>query len=183
MTTIVRDLLQRQFALASKLLHLHLDGLTTAECLWTPAAKGLAVRQAAQGAWTRDWPSEESYDIGPPSAGWITWHIGFWWSMVIDRTFGPGQLEREQVTWPGSAGAAVQWILDLERQWLASIEDLDDARLASTELTRWPFTDRPFADVVAWVTVELTKNAAELGMVRFLYAVRSASEALAGERP
>jgi NADPH-dependent 2,4-dienoyl-CoA reductase/sulfur reductase-like enzyme len=29
----------------------------------------------------------------------------------------------------------------------------------------------PFGDVVAWVNVELTKNAAEIGYARFLYAV------------
>ena len=37
--------------------------------------------------------------------------------------------------------------------------------------TRWLFRDRPFGDVVAWVNVELTKNAAEIGYARFLYAV------------
>jgi hypothetical protein len=31
--------------------------------------------------------------------------------------------------------------------------------------------DRPFGDVIAWVNVELTKNAAEIGYARFLYAV------------
>ncbi len=40
-------------------------------------------------------------------------------------------------------------------------------------MTRWPFTDRPFADVVAWVSLELTKNAAEIGYVRFLHAARA----------
>jgi hypothetical protein len=33
------------------------------------------------------------------------------------------------------------------------------------------FQDRPFGDVIAWVNVELTKNAAEIGYARFLYAV------------
>ncbi len=36
--------------------------------------------------------------------------------------------------------------------------------------TRWPYRDRPFGDVIAWVNVELTKNAAEIGYARFLYA-------------
>lgn len=39
--------------------------------------------------------------------------------------------------------------------------------------TRWPFKDRPFADVVAWLNIELAKNAAEIGYARFLYAARS----------
>ena len=32
--------------------------------------------------------------------------------------------------------------------------------------------DRPLGDVVAWVNLELMKNAAEIGYARFLYAVR-----------
>jgi hypothetical protein len=48
----------------------------------------------------------------------------------------------------------------------------DDSDLRSTQRTRWPFSDRPFGDVVAWVNVELTKSAAEIGYACFLYAVR-----------
>ena len=44
--------------------------------------------------------------------------------------------------------------------------------LRSETHTRWPFQQRPFGDVLAWVNVELTKNAAEIGYARFLYAVR-----------
>jgi hypothetical protein len=39
--------------------------------------------------------------------------------------------------------------------------------------TRWPFTDRPFGDVVAWAKLGLVKNAGEMGYARFLYAVRN----------
>jgi hypothetical protein len=42
----------------------------------------------------------------------------------------------------------------------------------ASERTRWPCCNRPFGDVVAWVNVELTKSAAEIGYARFLYAVR-----------
>ncbi|HMH81922.1 MAG TPA: hypothetical protein VK531_03565 [Gemmatimonadales bacterium] len=34
---------------------------------------------------------------------------------------------------------------------------------------------RPFGDVIAWVNVELTKNAAEIGYARFLYAATEMS--------
>ena len=47
--------------------------------------------------------------------------------MVLDYSFGTGQLARDDVTWPG--------------------------------------------DVVAWVNMELMKNAAEIGYARFLHAV------------
>ncbi|HYO70149.1 MAG TPA: hypothetical protein VEU33_29140 [Archangium sp.] len=50
-------------------------------------------------------------------------------------------------------------------------QEAEDEELRSAQRTRWPFQDRPFGDVIAWANVELTKNAAELGYARFLYAV------------
>jgi hypothetical protein len=60
----------------------------------------------------------------------------------------------------------------LHDEWVAALDKLTDSDLQSTQRTRWPFRDRPFGDVVAWVNVELTKSASELGYARFLYAVR-----------
>lgn len=114
MTDNAPHYLVRQFETAWKLTIFHLDGLTTAECLWRPAHSGLHVHLSADGTWDADWPTHERYDLGPPSIAWLTWHLCFWWSMVMDHSFG---------------------------------------------------------DVVAWVNMELTKNAAEIGYARCLYAV------------
>jgi hypothetical protein len=92
--------------------------------------------------------------------------------MVLDHSFGAGRLTRDQVAWPGAAGAARDWIHGLEAQWREQIAGLDARDLNSDARTRWPFRDRPFGDVLAWVNVELTKNAAEIGYARFLYAAR-----------
>jgi len=166
--------LVRQFQTSWRLAAYHLDGLTTEECLWRPAPRGLHVRRAQNGDWQADWPDHEGYDIGPPSIAWLTWHAGYWWSTVLDRSFGAGTLEREDVRWPGSAAAVRDWLGGLEQRWRAALQGLDDAELRSPVRTRWPFTDRPFGDVVAWLNLELMKNAAEIGYVRFLYAVRPA---------
>jgi hypothetical protein len=168
----VGEILLRQLETAWKLTHLHLDGLTTDECLWRPAREGLHVRRAPDGTWRADWPEREGYDLGPPSIAWLTWHVGFWWSMALDHSFGDGSLSRERVTWPGTASATREWIGQLHAEWRARVEPISDRELRSAALTRWPFRDRPFGDVVAWVNVELTKNAAEIGYARFLYAVR-----------
>ena len=77
------------------------------------------------------------------------------------------------MTWPGDADGARRWIGGLQERWLSAVQHLSEGDLSSGERTRWPFKDRPFADVVAWVNTELTKNAAEIGYARFLYAVRS----------
>jgi len=162
----------RQFETAWKLTNLHLDGLTTAECLWLPAQKGLHVHQAPDGRWRADWPDHEGYDVGPPSIAWLTWHLGFWWSMVLDHSFGDGVLSRERVSWPGTADDVRDWLGRLRGRWQGVLEQVSDDDLQSAQRTRWPFRDRPFGDVIAWVNVELTKNAAEIGYARFLYAAR-----------
>ena len=164
--------LVRQFDTAWKLASFHLDGLATEECLWRPAPAGLHVHRAVDGTWRPDWPDHEGYDLGPPSIAWLTWHVGFWWSMVLDRSFGDAVLSREKVTWPGTAAGVREWLGRLHTQWCAVLDRISEHDLASAERTRWPFEARPFGDVVAWVNVELTKNAAEIGYARFLYGVR-----------
>jgi hypothetical protein len=125
------------------------------------------------GRWLADWPEQEGYDLGPPSIAWLTWHIGFWWSMVFDYSFGKSTLTREQITWPGSADGVREWLTQLHDQWLEAVKPLGEADLRSMERTRWPFRDRPFGDVLAWVNLELTKNTSEIGYARFLYACLS----------
>jgi hypothetical protein len=164
------DVLIRQFDTAWKLASHHLNGLTGEECLWRPAAKGLHVHRDGD-VWRADWPEHEGYDLGPPSIAWITWHMSFWWSMVLDHSFGQGTLARADVTWAGSADAVRASLERLQQDWRSHVSRLDERTLLSAEKTRWPFRDRPFADVVAWVNVELTKNAAEIGYARFLHAV------------
>jgi hypothetical protein len=167
----IRDALLRQFDIAWGITDYHLDGLGTEECLWRPANKGLHV-QLHDGEWRADWPEHEGYDLGASSIAWLTWHMVFWWRMVIDHSFGAASLAREDVPWPGTAEAVRARIVELQVEWRRRLELVDDDELRSTRRTRWPFQGRPFVDVVSWLNIELTKNAAEIGYVRFLHAVR-----------
>ncbi|MBM4186197.1 MAG: DinB family protein [Gemmatimonadetes bacterium] len=169
----VATTLARQLETAWGLAWYHLETLTDEECLWRPADRGLHLIAMPNGEWAAGWPDHEGYDLGPPSIGWTTWHIGFWWSMALDHGFGGGTLTKDEVRWPGSAGGVRQWIRGLHDRWRAEVAGLAADDLASNERTRWPFRGRPFADVVAWVNVELTKNAAEIGYARFLFARRA----------
>ncbi|MGE0441642.1 MAG: DinB family protein [Gemmatimonadales bacterium] len=163
----LKPTLLRQLDIAWSFARYHLDGLTTEACLWRPGARGLHVHHRGDGTWTADWPDRESYDIGPPSAAWTTWHIGFWWSMTLDHSFGTGTLTREQVLWPGTADGVRKWLGGLHDEWQRQAEALDSAAWGRTELVRWPFTERSFADLAAWVNLELMKNAAEIGATLF----------------
>src|SRR5438132_9999610 len=73
--------------------------------------------QVSDGRWRADWPDHEGYDVGPPSIAWLTWHIGFWWSMAIDHSFGDGSLSRENVLWPGKAAGVREWRGRLQWRW------------------------------------------------------------------
>jgi hypothetical protein len=166
--------LTRQLDTAWKLASFHLGGLTTEECLWRPARQGLHVHRDAGGEWRADWPDHEGYDLGPPSIAWLTWHLGFWWSMALNHSYGDGTLAREQIRWPGDGDGVRRWIGGLAAEWRANLERLTDRDLRSTRRTRWPYRNRPFGDIIGWANVELTKNAAEIGYARFLHAVREA---------
>jgi len=171
----LRGVLDRQRSIAWKLLQLHLADLGDAECLWRPTPRGLHVVESA-GVWRADWPESESYTTGPPSIAWLTWHVGFWWSRVLSHSFGDATVGREDVTWPGTASAAKGWLVNLHDAWVARLGALEDDAFGSTALTRWPFSDRPFADLVGWLNLELMKNASEIGYCRFLYAARGIEE-------
>lgn len=163
----------RQFDLAWKLTWIHLEGISTEECLWRPAQKGMHVYLTAAQDWEAAWPDHEGYDIGPSSIAWLTWHIGFWWSMVINHSFGDATLIREDIKWPGNADATRTWIKQLQVEWRQRVISLTDDDLSSAHKTRWPYQNRPFGDIVAWVNFELIKNCAEIGYARFLYSAHS----------
>lgn len=167
------DLLLRQHDIAWSLAWYHLESLTTEECLWRPAAKGLHVTTTESGSWRGEWPEHEGYDLGPPSIAWLAWHMGFWWSMAINYGFEDASLDHTTIACPGDAEEIRVWLQSFHQRWQELVADLSDDDLRSHERTKWPFQERPFGDVVAWVNIELTKNASELGYARFLYAVRT----------
>ena len=166
----IAKLLLRQHETAWRLAAYHLEGLSTDECLWRPGPKGLHVIFDDDMAWRGEWPEHEGYDLGPPSIAWLLWHMTYWWSMVVDHSFGDASLDRHRISCPPDAEAMAAELTSRHRDWVHRISDLDDRELLAPERTCWPFQDRPFADVVGWVNVELVKNAAEIGYARFMYA-------------
>lgn len=171
-SSLARDTLARQLAVAWQLTTCHLQGLTTEECLRRPAERGLHVQRLADGTWRAQWPEHEGYDLGPSSIGWMTWHLGFWWSMALDHNFGMRTLTREEICWPGDAESVRTWISGLHARWQDALAGQTDADLAAASGVHWPFEGRPRADLFAWANMELTKSAAEIGYARFVLSVR-----------
>lgn len=171
----IANLLLRQHETAWRFAAYHLKGLSTEECLWRPGPTGLHVVSDDGGAWRGEWPEHEGYDLGPPSMAWLLWHMTYWWSMVVDHSFGDASLDRHSVSCPPDAEAIAVELTSRHQDWVHRVSGLNDQELRASQRTRWPFQDRPFADVLGWVNVELVKNAAEIGYARFLYATRLSS--------
>jgi hypothetical protein len=166
-----RAVLLRQLGLTWSLAELLLDGLSDEECLWEPVPGCWTVRPNTEGVWIADWEEPEPDPAPACTIGWITWHIGWWWSMVYDHSFGAGTVQRENTPWPGTARGAVEWITNCHDAWSSAVDGCTEADLDSTERTRWPYAEpRPFAYVVAWANAELMKNVAEIGVLRRIHS-------------
>ncbi|MFV2119257.1 DinB family protein [Streptomyces sp. Act-28] len=161
------DLLRRQFDLTWSLFEYHLERLEPDDFLWEPAANCWTVRRAGDGTWVPDWAESEPDPVPVPTIGWLSWHIGWWWSVAVDHAHGRAPRERGDIVWPGAGGPAVEWLRGLRTDWLEALDRLSGADLDST--APFPWKDDPrhtVAHMVAWVNAELMKNAAEIGLLR-----------------
>jgi hypothetical protein len=166
------DLLLRQLDIPWALFEYHVQDLDDEVCLWEPAPHCWTVRPDGDGAWVADWQVPEPDPAPAVSIAWLTWHIGFWWTTTLGHSFGSGAPAREEITWPGGASAAVEWLRRLHGEWRDGVRQLDDTELDSRDRTAglpWG-QDLPLVDIAGWVNVELTKNVAEIGLVRHLHA-------------
>lgn len=167
----MKEQILSQLDSAWRLFCCHMEGLGEEEALWAFAPGSLRVRREPDG-WQADWPDSEAYAMGPPTIAWVMWHILYWWTTALDRSFGEGGLEGEHPPWPGSVQGAREAVCSLHDRWVEALEGLDEEAFLSQEHAAWPFSGRAFGDVALWLNAELMKNAAEIGFGRFLYAAR-----------
>ncbi|MFC9971550.1 DinB family protein [Spirillospora sp. NPDC127200] len=171
MRTSRPELLRWQFDLTWSLFEYHLERLEPEDFLWEPAALTWSVRPDAGGAWTPDWADSEPDPVPAPTIAWLSWHIGWWWSVTIDHARGRTPRERTDVTWPGDGKAAVEWLRGLRQDWLEVLDGLTDAGLDAPAPFPWPEgSEHTVAHMAAWVNSELMKNAAEIGQLRLVRA-------------
>jgi len=170
----LRGILKSQFETAWSLLSYHLEGLSDEECAWRPEPQGLHVHADPSGGWRPDWPDRETYDLGPPSIAWTSWHILYWWTNALRGVHGELPLDPGHVEWPGEVADAVVAIEGFRMRWLAVLDR--DRDFAEPLVASWPLPSSSLAGIAAWLNIELAKNAAEIGYARFLHGARSASE-------
>ncbi|RKR92150.1 DinB family protein [Micromonospora pisi] len=165
------ELLRWQFDLTWSLLDYHLDRLESTDLLWEPAELCWTVRPDATGVWVPDWSESEPDPIPVPTIAWITWHLGWWWSVTLDHVEGRAPRDRTDVGWPGDLDGTITWLRGLRTSWVAVLDRLGDEDLDRPATFPWQAEDgHPVARMVAWVNAELMKNSAEIGQLRLLRA-------------
>jgi hypothetical protein len=166
-----RDLLRWQFDLIWSLLELHLDQLRPEDVRWEPAEHTWTVRPGDDGTWLPDWEVPEPDPVPVPTIAWVSWHIGWWWTVTIAHLQGRPVPDRTEITWPGTAAGSIRWLRDLRGEWLAVLDGLAETDLDAPAPFPWPETpEMTVAHTVAWVNAELMKNSAEIGQLRLLRA-------------
>lgn len=142
----------------------YLDRLTDGTCLWLPHPDSWTVRATADGRWVADWAEPEPVDPRPPSVGWLTWHILWWWSDALAVVRGDRPGLRTDVFWPGTAQGVVTELRRLASEWDAATRNLDRETLDRPVAFPWS-EERPLIYTIAWAPFELMKNVAEIGMI------------------
>ncbi|MFJ8231906.1 DinB family protein [Streptomyces sp. NPDC094448] len=161
-------LLAGQLDLVWALFEYHLPDLDFDDHLWEPAPGAWTVRPDGAGRWVPDWQVPEPDPVPTTSIGWLSWHIGYWWTVTLRHCFGDGAPAREEIFWPGGAGAAADWLRGLKDEWRAELVRLTDEDLDSTGRTAglplFGDTVLTLAETASWVNFELAKNVSEIGL-------------------
>jgi len=167
------ELLRWQFDLTWSLFEYHLERLKPEHFRWEPAAHCWTVRPAADGRWLPDWADTEPDPIPAPTIGWLSWHLGWWWSAAVDHLQGRTPPERTEVAWPGDSEKTIAWLRDLREAWITVLGQLTEDDLDG--IAPFPWQNDPahtVAHLLGWVNAELMKNVAEIGQLRLLHDAR-----------
>ncbi|MEU2539751.1 DinB family protein [Streptomyces iakyrus] len=158
-----------QFEFTWSLFEYHLERLEPEDFLWEPAELCWTMRRGPDGTWVPDWADTEPDPVPVPTLGWVSWHIGWWWSVTLDHVQGRPPRDRADVVWPGEGAPTVEWLRGLRTQWLKVLDDLTDEDLDATAPFPWPNDPGHTVEhMVAWVNAELMKNVSEIGQLRLL---------------
>lgn len=164
-----------QFRMAWSLAdEVQLPRLTDAMCLWQPHPESWTVHRTPDERWLPEWAHEDPVEPPPPSIGWLSWHVIWWWSDALSVLRGWQPSPRGDVAWPGTAESAVAEIRRIAQEWREVIEQLSDAAARVPVAFPWP-DPRPLIYTVFWVNMELMKNVAEIGEIANLFANQSAA--------
>ncbi|MFC7625165.1 DinB family protein [Microlunatus sp. GCM10028923] len=158
-----------QLDVSSMLLDYHLAGLSAEDLTWAPAPTHWTMHQGESGTWEPDWADVEPDPVPVPNVAWVSWHLIWWWSCTLADVRGQSAPGRTELGWQPDPDWIRSKLAELRTAWSAVLTDLTEADLAEPSAFPWPAdAGRTRLDQLAWVTVEHTKNVAELGQLMML---------------
>ena len=146
----------------------YLPALTEEFVHWEPSSNVVGLQVLDDAAYP-DWPDESGDPIPDTTAGWLLWHMEWWWSNAIEGVRGGPSADPLRFAWSGSAKASRVKLKSLYDEW---VEILNTTPMDHPCAAPFP-TPQPLSVIAAWVNVELMKNVAELGLLIRLHANRS----------
>lgn len=157
-----------QLEVSSMLLDYHLAGLTADDLFWAPAQVHWTMHDRESG-WEPDWAETEPDPVPVPTIAWLTWHLQWWWSSTLADVHGRPLPSRTDVGWVPDPDRIRTTLADLRTAWSEVLTEATEAELAAPSGHPWPAdAGRSRSDQFAWVTVEHTKNVAEIGQLLML---------------
>jgi hypothetical protein len=162
----LRAVLDRQVLVLLELSDEVLRDVSLTECLHKLHPESWTVHEI-NGHWFGELEEEPS-NVPVPTLGWTMWHPVWWLETLLAVSRGEDASSVSEVEWPGPV-TTIARIRELWSEWTSFVGGLTDDDLRSSRLTRFPYTDgRPFAYVLGWASMEMTKNLSEMCILRRL---------------
>jgi hypothetical protein len=151
-----------------------LTDLDDDEYLWEPAATVWTVRRTPDGRTVPDQRGWEvgAYDTPPRTLAWSIGHLAAGSLVRADYLVGSHSLDEEELDWPMSAEAGVEFLDTGLSAWRDGLDQMTDDDLDTVGRSAYPrgLDPRlPLIEIVWWVNKELLEHAAEIWYTRDLY--------------
>jgi hypothetical protein len=171
-----------QLATSVDMSRARFEGLTDDEHLWEPAKPAWSLRRRDAAVSARpigrgDWVLDYDRDPDPPPVTTIAWRIGHLFDMFESRwhwTFGPRTTDpRRLVDFTPAAREALDRLWAQTDRWLDDAARLTDDQLDQVGFGQYPYgldPQLPFIAILWWMNREFIHHAAEVAVLRDLYA-------------
>jgi uncharacterized damage-inducible protein DinB len=174
-TPTMQELLRPYVATRDQLLD-RLDGLTDDEYHWDPVTGGWSVRRTDSG-WSADWADPDPVPAPVTTIAWRLWHVAV---DALDaysaRAFGTSGTDLTGRSWVGTAREALPLTRSAFDNFQAGVEAMGTDRLGERLGDAWgpAYADASHLDLFLHALRETTHHAAEIGLLRDLYAAHPA---------
>ncbi|HMG42269.1 MAG TPA: DinB family protein [Acidimicrobiales bacterium] len=154
-----------------------LAGLTDDEYFWEPVADCWTLRQDADGRWVLDGGGGFGPAPDPAPVTTIAWRTGHVVGLCVgrfgDRLFGDGQLWAGGIDPPGTTTELPAFLDENYARWRPGLAAASDDDLGLPLGPAWGiYAEHSRTDLALHVLDELVHHAAEIGLLRDLYARR-----------